>query len=139
MGDWSAPRTVAEETSYASHITGWYPIACHRLDVTLAPGGSVRACFVLGYGENPKDAKWDADGRVRKDTARRVLAKFADSSTYHQYQPLTKRGNADIGSGFNDDPLWLVAAAEVGATCGRTACRFCERKESHASAGRAGG
>ena len=29
---------------------------------------------------------------------------------YHQYQPLTKRGNDDIGSGFNDDPLWLVLA-----------------------------
>jgi len=27
---------------------------------------------------------------------------------YHQYQPLTKRGNDAIGSGFNDDPLWLV-------------------------------
>lgn len=35
---------------------------------------------------------------------------FEDGSTYHQYQPLTKRGNADIGGGFNDDPLWLVAA-----------------------------
>lgn len=35
---------------------------------------------------------------------------FRDGSTYHQYQPLTKRGNADIGGGFNDDPLWLVAA-----------------------------
>lgn len=35
---------------------------------------------------------------------------WADGSTYHQYQPLTKRGNNDIGSGFNDDPLWLVAA-----------------------------
>ena len=34
---------------------------------------------------------------------------FADGSTYHQYQPLTRRGNADIGSGFNDDPLWLIA------------------------------
>ena len=32
-----------------------------------------------------------------------------DGSTWHQYQPLTKRGNADIGGGFNDDPLWLVA------------------------------
>ena len=29
---------------------------------------------------------------------------FEDGSTYHQYQPLTKRGNAAIGSGFNDDP-----------------------------------
>jgi len=27
---------------------------------------------------------------------------------YHQYQPMTKRGNNDIGSDFNDDPLWLV-------------------------------
>lgn len=35
---------------------------------------------------------------------------FEDGSTYHQYQPLTKRGNADIGGGFNDDPLWLVGA-----------------------------
>jgi len=35
---------------------------------------------------------------------------FKDGSTYHQYQPLTKRGNADIGGGFNDDPLWLVGA-----------------------------
>ena len=34
---------------------------------------------------------------------------FADGSTYHQYQPLTRRGNADVGSGFNDDPLWLIA------------------------------
>ena len=34
---------------------------------------------------------------------------FEDGSTYHQYQPLTKRGNGDIGGGFNDDPLWLVA------------------------------
>lgn len=35
---------------------------------------------------------------------------FEDGSTYHQYQPLNKKGNADIGSGFNDDPLWLVGA-----------------------------
>ncbi|MDD4000786.1 MAG: glycosyl transferase, partial [Bacilli bacterium] len=38
---------------------------------------------------------------------------FEDGSTYHQYQPLTKRGNADIGGGFNDDPLWLVAAVSA--------------------------
>ena len=33
---------------------------------------------------------------------------FEDSSAHHQFQPLTKRGNADISSNFNDDPLWLV-------------------------------
>ncbi len=38
---------------------------------------------------------------------------FKDGSTYHQYQPLTKKGNADIGSGFNDDPLWLIAATDA--------------------------
>ena len=38
---------------------------------------------------------------------------FKDGSTYHQYQPLTKQGNADIGSGFNDDPLWLVGAVSA--------------------------
>ena len=36
---------------------------------------------------------------------------FPDGSAYHQYQPLTKRGNNDIGSGFNDDPLWLILGA----------------------------
>ena len=35
---------------------------------------------------------------------------FEDGSAYHQYQLLTRQGNADIGSGFNDDPLWLIAA-----------------------------
>ncbi len=33
---------------------------------------------------------------------------FPDGGAYHQFQPLTKRGNADIGGNFNDDPLWLV-------------------------------
>ncbi len=33
---------------------------------------------------------------------------FEDGSVYHQYQPLTKKGNDKIGSGFNDDPLWLL-------------------------------
>ena len=48
------------------------------------------------------------------DSARqRILdiaaTQFEDGSAYHQYQPLTKKGNSDIGSGFNDDPLWLIA------------------------------
>ncbi|MCL6614683.1 MAG: glycosyl transferase, partial [Firmicutes bacterium] len=35
---------------------------------------------------------------------------LVDGWAYHQYQPLTKRGNHEIGSGFNDDPLWLILA-----------------------------
>ena len=38
---------------------------------------------------------------------------FEDGSTYHQYQPLTKLGNNNIGSGFNDDPLWLIACTSA--------------------------
>ncbi len=47
--------------------------------------------------------------RARERILDIAAIQFEDGSTYHQYQPLTKRGNADIGSGFNDDPLWLVA------------------------------
>ena len=50
MGEWSDPLAVREERSFSSRRTGWYPIACHRLDLTLAPGASYRASFVLGYG-----------------------------------------------------------------------------------------
>ena len=47
-----------------------------------------------------------------------AATQFPDGSAYHQYQPLTKKGNMDIGSGFNDDPLWLIAAvyAYLGET-----------------------
>ena len=208
MGDWADPQLVREERSASSKIVGWYPIGCHRLEVTLAPGESWRAVFTLGYGKNPRDQKFIAPGVIRKDGAKAVLSKyasfeavdaafaglktywdgllgnyqlssgneklnrmvniwhqyqcmitflmsrsasyyetgtgrgmgfrdscqdlygfvhivpdrareriidiasvqFADGSTYHQYQPLTKRGNNDIGGGFNDDPLWLVGA-----------------------------
>ena len=33
-----------------------------------------------------------------------------DGSTFHQYQPLDKKGNEEVGGGFNDDPLWIIAA-----------------------------
>jgi cellobiose phosphorylase len=38
---------------------------------------------------------------------------FEDGSTYHQFQPLNKRGNGDVGTGFNDDPLWLIACTSA--------------------------
>ena len=74
----------------------------------------------LGRGMGFRDSCQDILGFVHlvPDRARqRILdiasTQFADGSTYHQYQPLTKRGNADIGSGFNDDPLWLIAAVHA--------------------------
>jgi cellobiose phosphorylase len=47
--------------------------------------------------------------RARERILDIAAIQLEDGSTWHQYQPLTKRGNADIGGGFNDDPLWLVA------------------------------
>ncbi|MDR1449691.1 MAG: hypothetical protein LBI84_05755 [Propionibacteriaceae bacterium] len=212
-GPW---RTLAEAVvpqrgqAGNSAASGWRPIASHALDIVLEPGESRDLVFVLGYVENPPEAKWEAPGTVRKDLAEDLVARFAtaeqadaafaglrsywdglldgfrvrsddpkldrtvncwnpyqclvtfnlsrsasyfetgigrgmgfrdsnqdllgvvrllpersrqrildlaatqfpDGSAYHQYQPLTKRGNHDLGSGFNDDPLWLI----VGVT-----------------------
>ena len=69
-----------------------------------------------GRGMGFRDSCQDLLGFVHliPDSARqRILdiaaTQFEDGSAYHQYQPLTKQGNSDIGSGFNDDPLWLIA------------------------------
>ena len=52
-------------------------------------------------------------GQSQGENTRHCSHTVWDGSAYHQYQPLTKKGNADIGSGFNDDPLWLIAAAAL--------------------------
>ncbi|MGA3354108.1 MAG: glycosyl hydrolase family 65 protein [Acidimicrobiales bacterium] len=210
---WDSPLAVERGRSFDSVAVGWAPMGSHHVKLSLAPSESREVIFVLGYSENPGDAKFDPPGsqtidktRVRPvierwlqpakveeafgelkeawsellsvlqvetpdpDTDRMVntwnayqcmvtfnLSRsmssfesgigrgmgFRDSSqdlfgcvamvpgrarqrildlastqlpsggAYHQYQPLTKRGNNAIGSGFNDDPLWLVLA--VGA------------------------
>lgn len=51
--------------------------------------------------------------RARERILDIAATQFIDGSAYHQYQPLTKKGNSDIGSGFNDDPLWLIAGTDA--------------------------
>lgn len=51
--------------------------------------------------------------RARERIIDIAATQFEDGSAYHQYQPLTKKGNLDIGSGFNDDPLWLIAGVSA--------------------------
>ena len=70
----------------------------------------------LGRGMGFRDSCQDLLGfvhlipeRARERIIDIANTQFADGSTYHQYQPLTKRGNMAVGSGFNDDPLWLIA------------------------------
>ena len=201
------PKALAENTHYNSIASGGAVIGSHHLKITLQPGEERSLIFLLGYSENPKDDKWEAQDVIKKDRAlaamgrfktdaqvdaaladlraywddllsiyqvktqdekldrmvniwnqyqcmvtfnmsrsasyyesgigrgmgfrdssqdlfgfvhliperarQRILdiaaTQFQDGSAYHQYQPLTKQGNADIGSGFNDDPLWLIA------------------------------
>jgi cellobiose phosphorylase len=206
-----APRAVVLGESSNSIAHGWAPIASHHLEFRLPPGVSKTLIFLLGYGENDPQDKWETPGVIRKDQARGMIRRFKsaeavdrafeelggyweqllsrfrlesgderldrmvniwnpyqclttfnlgrsasyfesgisrglgfrdtnqdllgcvhqtqqrsrqrildvaaiqneDGSTYHQYQPLTKRGNAAVGGEFNDDPLWLILAVSA--------------------------
>lgn len=210
---WGAPQVVAEGAARNSIALGWAPVGSHHVKLELAPGESQELLFVLGYHENPRDAKFtDSTLQVlNKTTVKPVIARYLDPTNveaafedlrvywdgllgrlavatpdahtnrmvniwnayqcmitfnmsrsasyfesgmgrgmgfrdsnqdllgfvhmaperarerildiaatqlpdggaYHQYQPLTKRGNDAVGGGFNDDPLWLILG--VGA------------------------
>ncbi len=69
----------------------------------------------VGRGMGFRDSNQDLVGFVHQVPSRarqRIIdiasTQFPDGGCYHQYQPLTKRGNNDIGGGFNDDPCWLI-------------------------------
>lgn len=71
----------------------------------------------IGRGMGFRDSNQDLLGYVHylPERARERLidlasTQFEDGGAYHQYQPLTKKGNSDIGGNFNDDPIWLIAA-----------------------------
>src|SRR5574340_1617201 len=46
--------------------------------------------------------------RARERLLDLAATQLESGGAYHQYQPMTKLGNNDIGGNFNDDPLWLV-------------------------------
>ncbi len=69
----------------------------------------------IGRGMGFRDSNQDLLGfvhmipeRARERILDLAATQLKNGGAFHQYQPLTKRGNNDIGSGFNDDPLWLV-------------------------------
>ena len=69
----------------------------------------------IGRGMGFRDSNQDLVGFVHQIPERakeRIIdiasTQFDDGGAYHQYQPLTKRGNNEVGSNFNDDPLWLI-------------------------------
>jgi cellobiose phosphorylase len=200
-----APVAVLAGRCTNSLAHGWHPIGAHQIGLSLAPGQTQRMHFLLGYAENPPDAKFSsphvankapyrtaarqlADGdavdaafarlkdywrdllsiyrveiddehvsrmvntwnpyqcmvtlnlsrsasgyesgigrgmgyrdsnqdilgvahlaprRARQRLCDLAATQLSDGTCFHQYQPLTKKGNAEVGGGFNDDPLWL--------------------------------
>ncbi len=74
----------------------------------------------IGRGLGFRDTNQDLLGfvhlipeRARERILDVAATQFEDGGCYHQYQPLTKRGNNAIGGDFNDDPLWLIAAVSA--------------------------
>jgi cellobiose phosphorylase len=71
----------------------------------------------VGRGLGFRDSNQDLLGfvhqvpeRARERTLDLASTQLESGGAFHQYQPLTKRGNDAVGSGFNDDPLWLILA-----------------------------
>ncbi len=74
----------------------------------------------IGRGMGFRDSNQDLlgivhmiPGRARQRILDIAATQFPDGGCYHQYQPLTKRGNNGIGGGFNDDPLWLIIGVDA--------------------------
>ena len=93
----------------------WNPYQCL---VTFEMSRSV-SLFESGIGRGMgfRDSNQDllgiaamAPGRARARILDLAATQLSSGGAYHQFQPLTGRGNDDIGSGFNDDPLWLILA-----------------------------
>ncbi|MGH2752947.1 MAG: GH36-type glycosyl hydrolase domain-containing protein [Actinomycetota bacterium] len=96
-------------------VNTWNPYQC-MVTFNLSRSASFFESGV-GRGMGFRDSNQDLLGFVHMvpDRAReRILdiaaTQLADGGAYHQYQPLTKRGNDAVGSGFNDDPMWLILA-----------------------------
>ncbi|MFH1195093.1 MAG: glycosyl hydrolase family 65 protein [bacterium] len=100
----------------------------------------------IGRGMGYRDSNQDILGFVHIIPSRakqRILdiaaTQLSDGTCYHQYQPLTKKGNADIGGGFNDDPLWLIlsTAAYIKETGDvlilKEQCGFADVEESNST------
>ncbi|MEI8198836.1 MAG: glycosyl transferase [Eubacteriales bacterium] len=104
---------IADEKT-ARMVNIWNPYQC-MVTFNMSRSASYFESGV-GRGLGFRDSSQDLLGFVHQIPERareRILdiaaTQFRDGGCYHQYQPLTKKGNNDVGGGFNDDPLWLIA------------------------------
>ncbi len=112
----SALQVRTPEPDVDRMVNTWTPYQC-AVAFSVSRSAS-RYESGIGRGIGFRDANQDLLGCVHMmpDRARaRILdlasAQLVSGGAYHQYQPLTRRGNDEIGSGFNDDPLWLILSA----------------------------
>ena len=115
--DWEHRLSVLQvqtpEPDIDRMINTWNPYQC---TVTFNVSRSAsRYETGISRGVGFRDANQDLLGCVLllPERARaRILdlgsAQLLSGGAYHQYQPLTRQGNDAVGSGFSDDPLWLV-------------------------------
>jgi len=94
-------------------VNVWNPYQC-MATFNLSRSASLYESGI-GRGIGFRDSNQDLLGfvhmvpeRARQRILDLAATQLLDGGAYHQYQPLTRRGNKEIGSGFNDDPLWLV-------------------------------
>jgi cellobiose phosphorylase len=99
-------------------VNTWNPYQC-MVTFNLSRSASMFESGI-GRGMGFRDSNQDLLGLVHviPERARtRILdiaaTQLPDGGAYHQYQPLTERGNHDVVSGFNDDPAWLVLAVSA--------------------------
>jgi cellobiose phosphorylase len=111
----NALQTSTPDAQLNELVNTWNPYQC-VVTFNLARSASL---FETGRGRGIgfRDSSQDCLGvvHIAPDEVRERLIHLAatqksDGTAYHQYQPLTRTGNSEIGSGFNDDPLWLVLA-----------------------------
>ena len=106
--------TVATGNEHVDRMVNtWNPYQC-MVTFNMSRSASMFESGI-GRGMGFRDSNQDLLGFVHMVPERaraRILdiaaTQLPDGGAYHQYQPLTKRGNHDVGSGFNDDPAWLV-------------------------------
>ncbi|MBN1556540.1 MAG: glycosyl transferase [Lentisphaerae bacterium] len=114
----SAYRLESGDARVDRMINIWNPYQC-MVTFNLSRSASYFESGI-GRGMGFRDSNQDLIGFVHQapDRARRRILDIAatqleDGSAYHQYQPLTRRGNAEIGGHFNDDPLWLILSTSA--------------------------
>jgi cellobiose phosphorylase len=114
-----APYSLdCEDPRLARMVNIWHPYQC-MVTFNMSRSASLFESGI-GRGMGFRDSTQDLLGFVHQIPERareRILdiaaTQLASGGAFHQYQPLTKRGNAEIGGNFNDDPQWLILA--VGA------------------------